>query len=252
MLISQFNTIALGRLLVLFVALFLSTDAFGTTLVVPSGFENTDGSSATSFPFREPMRHQTLYDAANFSGLVGPITLNQVRFRSDFDIGVAFSQLVEFQVNLSTSSTVPDNMDLTFANNVGGDDTVVYTRKTTTLSTANNASSNGVTKEFDIVVPFDTGFTYDPSAGNLLVDLRIFGTGSPGFALDQNGTFTDGASRVVGLGVNSAQGTNNYSEQGVVPFALVMQFEGTVVPEPSAGLLLIVVSLSSIIVRRRS
>jgi cell wall-associated NlpC family hydrolase len=74
------------------------------------------------------------------------------------------------QITLSTTSSGPNSLSSTFANNIGPDETLVYSGPLT-LST-NSTSSNGTTADFDITIPLQTPFFYDPSKGNLLFDLK--------------------------------------------------------------------------------
>jgi hypothetical protein len=67
-------------------------------------------------------------------------------------------------------------LSATFANNVGADDTVVFSGPLS-LSSAFTGPSAGP-KDFDIVITLQTPFLYDPSAGNLLLDVRNFSGGT--------------------------------------------------------------------------
>ena len=76
------------------------------------------------------------------------------------------------RINLSTTSQVPDGLSNTFAENVGADDTVVF-NGALPLSSAVTGPDGGP-KAFDIVITLQTPFWYDPTAGNLLLDVRNF------------------------------------------------------------------------------
>ena len=72
------------------------------------------------------------------------------------------------QINLSTTSKTADNLSLTFAENVGADDTVVL-----------DPTSYYFPANTDVIV-FNRPFKYQPPLGNLLVDIRIYdGSGDP-------------------------------------------------------------------------
>src|SRR5438093_6501897 len=87
------------------------------------------------------------------------------------------------------------------ANNVGGNDTVVF-QGPITLSSRFVGPSSGP-KEFDIIVPLSTPFTYDPRQGNLLVEFRNF-SGSAAANIDAGGALNDGASRAYGYSGNAS------------------------------------------------
>ena len=80
----------------------------------------------------------------------------------------------------------------TFANNVGADDTIVRSGALT-LSSADTPVAGG-TRAFDIVINLTTPFLYDPSLGNLLLDLRNFSGGAT-TQLDASTTPTDSVAR---------------------------------------------------------
>src|SRR5207249_8841041 len=86
------------------------------------------------------------------------------------------STLPDIQIDLSTTSAGDDGLSTTYANNVGADDTVVFTRGALTLSSAFTGPPDGP-KDFDIIITLTTPFLYNPALGNLLLDVRNFGGG---------------------------------------------------------------------------
>jgi Dockerin type I domain len=93
--------------------------------------------------------------------------INRIAFRGHGP-GVPFSGAVaQLQVNLSTTSKAPDGLSSTFAGNVGADDTQVFSGPFQTAITFNGDPGN-----FEVVVNFTTPFFYNPSKGNLLLDIR--------------------------------------------------------------------------------
>ena len=139
----------------------------------------------------------------------------------------------DIQINLSTTSATDDNLSLTFANNVGITDTIVFARGPLSLSSAFTGSANGP-KDFDIVITLTTPFFYDPSMGNLLMEVRNFGGGQTSF-FDATSSFAffDGVSRVTTSTIGNANSTvaDNRDSLG-----LVTGF--TIVPEPASAVLL--------------
>ena len=178
------------------------------SVVVPNSATNTEGSGENAFPFDigstgriDTMRYQQLYDASQFSNFSAGGFITQVIFRPDAFAGGAFSTtLPDIQINLSTTSVPDDGLSLTFANNIGPDETVVFSGPLPLSS----AFSGGIPKDFDIVINLTTPFFYDPSMGNLLLDVRNFGSGITTFfdaALEHH----DGTSRI---STNSKDGVN--------------------------------------------
>lgn len=175
------------------------------SVVVPNSAANTEGNGANAFPFdissagrpTNTMRYQQLYGAAQFSS-AGFIT--QILFRPDA-AGVAFNTVLsDMQINLSTTSVPDDGLSFLFANNIGSDETVVFSGPLP-LSSDN---TGGGPKDFDIVINLTAPFFYDPSAGNLLLDVRNFGAGLTTI-FDSTMQQHDGVSRVT---TNSRNGVN--------------------------------------------
>jgi hypothetical protein len=105
-------------------------------------------------------RSQEVFSASQFPGL-GPILITQIAYRPYPTTGMAFGPTTDHGVrfDLSTTSAAPGTLSSTFANNVGADDTVVFNGDWTR------------SKAFDITLTLATPFVYDPSKGNLLLDV---------------------------------------------------------------------------------
>jgi hypothetical protein len=108
------------------------TYAVVPTVVVPNSAANTEGNNNNSFPFNltdigfPNQRYQQLFDASQFA-TIGSGLITQIIFRPDADTGAAFSSMLsDIQINLSTSTAADDALSLTFADNVGTDDTIVF------------------------------------------------------------------------------------------------------------------------------
>lgn len=147
------------------------------TIVVPSEQGAVEGDLPNSFPFdldsfvaSGSQRYQQVYDASDFPG---PITIGAIWFRPDAGSGAAFSATISaIEVRLSTTSRTPTTLSATFADNVGADETVVYDGALP-LSSSFEGPAEGP-KLFDIQIPLETSFSYDPGDGNLLLDVRNF------------------------------------------------------------------------------
>jgi len=149
--------------------------AHAAVIVVPNALETTEGNTDNAFPFNvfgtSPQRYQQVFVAEEFASLTGPEFITQIAFRPDAINGSAFMATISnIQINLSTTSKAPDGLETTFANNVGSDDTVVFSGSLMLFS--NNTVLPGGTKAFDIAIDLTTPFLYDRGAGNLLLDVR--------------------------------------------------------------------------------
>lgn len=206
-------------------------------VVVPNADAAVEGNTNNGFPFNitafglTSQRYQQVFGAGDFGAIVGPHLITAITFRPDAGSGAAFSStLPSIQINLSTTSAAVDLLSTTFAANVGGNDTVVYSGALP-LSSSN---IGGPPRNFDITITLTTPFLFNPAAGNLLLDVRNFSAGST-TQFDADSTLGDATSRIFttsgGVGATVADG----SDSG----GLVTRFTFTVgVPEPSTFLLL--------------
>ncbi|HYV29204.1 MAG TPA: hypothetical protein VFA77_16845, partial [Candidatus Eisenbacteria bacterium] len=174
------------------------------TVVVPNYLATNDfafGSGTLNTSIRE----QEVYGATEFPS--GTLVIKELRFRPDATYGNAFTTTVShIQINLSTTSRNHDQLSANFADNVGANDTVVFDGPLTISSQFSGPASGP--KAFDIIIPLTTHFSYDRSAGNLLLDIRNF-SGSSASALSGAEAFGGGqdpASRVTGFDPNGASG----------------------------------------------
>jgi hypothetical protein len=149
------------------------------------------------------IRLQEVYGASLFPAQ--PIMIREIRLRPSAVYGRAFSATISnLQINLSTTARQPDGLSVSFADNVGANDTVVF-HGAIALSSAFVGPASGP-KAFDIVVPLTTPFLYDPAGGNLCVDWRNY-SGSTATFVDAGGSTTDHASRGFAIGANSTGAT---------------------------------------------
>jgi hypothetical protein len=143
---------------------------FGGPLVVPNDWANAFGDAGNLFPLfsPQPIRYQQVFDASQFSRLnPGGGLINRIAFRGHGP-GVPFTgTIAQLQVNLSTTSKTPDALSSTFAENIGPDDTQVFSGPLSAAVTFTGDPTN-----FEVVVNFTTPFFYDPAKGNLLLDIR--------------------------------------------------------------------------------
>ena len=146
------------------------TSIFGGQLVVPNEWSTAQGDAGNLLPLfsAQPIRYQQVFDASQFSRLnPGGGLINRIAFRGHGP-GVPFTATVaQLQVNLSTTSKTPDGLSSAFAENVGPDDTQVFSGPLSAAVTFTGDPTN-----FEVVVNFTTPFFYDPAKGNLLLDVR--------------------------------------------------------------------------------
>ena len=213
-------------------------DVIPNTLAAAEGNEKSEFLTGNGAP---AVHYQQVFAASQFSG---PGVITEIAFRPDAVIGQAFSTtLPNTRISLSTTSTMSDGLSATFANNIGPDETVVYSGNLA-LSSSDTAGPGG-TRAFDLLVSLTTPFAYNPSLGNLLFDFQR--DASPldpiGVSFDAHDQTGDSISRAYG---SRASSTANL---GVDSVGLVARF--TFVPEPVSLLLSALASLHLLSMRRR-
>lgn len=142
-------------------------------VVVPGTKENAAGIGNTR-PFSfAPARYQQLNFAAEFDEITGPSLITEVAFRAGPTADPFTHTVADLQVNLSTAAVSP--LSSAYETNVGSDDTLVYEG----ALAMNVVSPKGGLRPFEVVIPLTTPFLYDPSAGDLLLDLRLHDNPNP-------------------------------------------------------------------------
>jgi opacity protein-like surface antigen len=218
--------------LVAALAVLLVGPSLAQQVVIPNANANQAGPSNNAFPWNQgDMRYQQVYAADQFGGVSGLI-LN-FKYRVDEQWGYAFtSNPITSEIRFSTTQAGPNNLSDVFAQNIGPDETLVWSGPITLQSAGN-------WQVFDINVDVNDVYSYNPAAGNLLIDIKVFGSAvtcqfdSAGTGLGQGGTpWTD---RVWAIGVNSTTGSQAGDD------GMVTQF--TFIPEPASALALLALAL---------
>ena len=169
--------------------------------ILPARFatHEDNGSAGT---LRASIRIQEVYQASQIG--TSPMFLAGISFRPESK-SIPFTNVISsLRLVLSTTTNAPDGLSSVFASNTGPDSMVVYSGSIEIASKVTGPSTGPCA--FDIYIPFQRIFLYDPSKGNLLVDLSS--TGGDGVsAVDASDDVDDGASRVFSLsGPGSATG----------------------------------------------
>ncbi len=173
----------------------------------------TPATGGNSFPFGSSSgtRYQQVYDATGFPD---PLTITGLTFYNSLNPGTTTAART-YTIHLSTTPAAVDALSGTMNDNVGLDDALF----------AIYVGGEVVNGSFTIL---GAPFYYNPSAGNLLMDIFVTGSGTPGSGFDaRNGDAGGVFSRMHDFGT------------GYAGYGLVTGFEtGTVIPEPGTmGLL---------------
>jgi hypothetical protein len=223
------------------VAVFSATIAEADLVQVPdTPFTNAGESTSSPFSAGHPIFHQQIYSASAFphGG-----TIDKIKFRNDNRWGRIYGPTdIELQVAIAYTATTVANPIGWFALNIGDDFTVV-------LDGTITESYDGTEPEgsFDFVLDVANRFTYDPSKGNLLVQIIVLGPDDGFTRFDAAGPYEQDVTTTIQRHYDWAYPVGSIGQRNR-PFGLVTQFE--FVPEPSAFALFGIALLSLCASRR--
>jgi hypothetical protein len=151
------------------------------TVVVPNAYESQEAPGLFVFPFATsqvsnyPVRYQQVYGATEFPALGDVMTISELRFRIDYATGDRNPFEVEqVEVRLSTTAAAPDALGAgstaALDGNVGLDETLVYTGGLS-WNACGTQLCPPEPAPFDLAIVFSEPFVYDPTAGNLLLEV---------------------------------------------------------------------------------
>jgi hypothetical protein len=216
------RTLAVSLCLGFFVSA-TATASTNSVLVVPNVSRTLDDGGGSGL-LNTQMREQIVYHASQFP--VELIRITELRMRPSSAYGNAFTSTIpSLQINLSTTSAQPDQLNSVFAQNIGTNETLVFQGPLTVVSRFVGPASGP--KEHDIIIPLTTPFIYDPSRGNLLIDFRNF-AGSTASFVDIGQAAGDGSSRTYALSVNAT--TAEGADVGAEVFQLMYSLVGGIAP----------------------
>jgi len=224
--------------LLAFILLFALPDLAAADVIV--GLP-ADSNAGNCYPFGcgYTGEYQQVYTSSQFSV---PITITNLEFfNTQYNSGATAMPTGNWAISLSTTSADWNTLSSTFSSNIGANNTLVYD------GSLSQSWAFGDTLD----IPLTTSFYYDPSQGNLLMDVIATGTNSIGgltptgglIFFDANGTYT------FGTGLNTIMGRvfldlNSYTDPTSVTgpyvnsgYGLVTDFS-TPIPEPTTMLLL--------------
>jgi hypothetical protein len=184
-----------------------------------------DTNTGNSFPFGSAYsgEYQQVYTSSQFSG---PITITNLEFfNTQYNNSATAMNSGNWAISLSTTSADWNTLSSTYSSNIGSDNTPVFSGNLSQPWTFGNTLS----------IILGTSFTYDPSKGNLLMDVIATNTSEPGGVIyfDTNG-YNDG-----GFNGNSIMGRVYTTGNVNSGYGLVTEFStSSAVPEPATMLLL--------------
>ena len=132
----------------------------------------SDAGTGNCYPFgcAYSGEYQQVYTSSQFA--TGPVLITGLEFfNTQFDVGATGMNSGNWAISLSTASVDWNTIGTTYANNIGPDNTLVF----------NGDLSQPWSFGDTLTIGLTTPFTYDPSQGNLLMDVNVTG------ASDSNG-----------------------------------------------------------------
>ena len=237
------------------------SSTWAAVVVVPNADAANGGDAQGPAPFAfygsTGSHDQVIYPSSQFGGFNGPESISSIQFRpfpgssvSAFSAGT-FS-ISNVTISLSTTSVSEQGANVlsaTYASNEGADDAVVYSGPLTLTTTDTNVAG-GTTKIFDYSVVLQNPFIYNPSLGNLLLDVNIpagatvSGAGFGFVTFDEVNDVGDGVASIV-TGSGALGSTGIFSTAGPIT-----QFSFSAVPEPASAAALCV-GLGGVLLRRK-
>ena len=147
--------------------------------VLPQAFATKEATGVTNLPFGRsvPLRVQMAYGHALFSGAR---TILGMGFRPELGRAGA-AKVVDLQVHAGTLAGDVTAIRSQFAKNRGQDFVEVFKRRKLSLPAFQPGKS---LPTFQVQVPFDRGFTYDPKKGSLLFEVAVHGQPRGSYELD--------------------------------------------------------------------
>ncbi len=229
-------------------ACFLCTGSPAAATVVSLPFPyDAAADTLSAYPFATKqvgvtsMRLQQVYGASGFSVFgfdPDGEYITQLIFDLDSPGHDVSWRIPKIEINLSTTTRDVDSLSPVFADNVGGDSLTVYGPGSLSFVTAGS-----------LVIPLDKPFFYNPSRGNLLMDVSVFdGSGTPdlsNLALDARFAANDQVSQVYAIDVTAPTGT-------LSTVGLRTGFLGQPVPEATSALLFLFGSAALLALRSRN
>ena len=202
-----------------------------TSFIVPSEWASAEAPGNNIYPFSSTnnFRLQQVYLGSDM--LAGPYQITGIVMRPDASGNTFGGTIGDVDLYLSTTSKTPSDLSTTFASNLGADVQLVYTGALT-LDTAFSGPVAGP-KNFDLLIQFQTPFSFDPAAGNLLLEMRKFSPDVAAGIIDFVFATDDSVGRVLshsGSGGSANSATGSVDEGGMVTRFLV-------VPEPDGAAL---------------
>jgi hypothetical protein len=209
----------LSTLLICFALLLALPAMADVTVGLPA-----DPGTGNCFPYgcAYSGEYQQVYNNGQFGGLITITSLSF--FNTQVNFGATTTNTGNFAISLSTTAADWNTLSSNFASNLGGNNTLVFSGSIFQPWTFGDT----------LTITLSTPFTYDPGAGNLLMDVVVTGAGNGGGTIyfDTNGYNGGSFDGNTYLGRVYGGGSLSYG------YGLVTGFGTGSIPEPGTFLML--------------
>jgi PKD repeat protein len=153
--------------------------ASAQTITIPNGFASTEGNSSTAYPWNRNaavIHVQYCFDSSHFTSqsVNFPIVINRLKWRANSTTAASTGgTYATATVDMSTAAFDQAAITTTFATNHGPNRANVYTGPVAVLATPSIPTTTPLTPNIYYVDLTITPFLYDPTAGDLLIDVAI-------------------------------------------------------------------------------
>jgi hypothetical protein len=182
------------------------------SLVAPNGYAATQGNTNNAFPWNQAAtstHSQFIYDSTNFTlqGVNTPVLINRLRYRPAPGVTTwSGGSWPTVRIDLATCPTDFLAVSTTYASNLGPDVTTVHNGPVVV-----QAGSGTSPTAWHIDIALTTPFLYDPTGGDLTVDIQLTGTGWSGQSCQ-----ADHVSGVTALGTRLFNTTSATAPTGTI------------------------------------
>lgn len=192
----------------------------GIEEVLPANLASTEGDTSTGYPFGHTGGIRAMYAYGGAAARRdGPVHVRAVAFRQDGRLATTPGSTWDLALEVSTGRNAPAALDRTFDLNHGAD----RVRAFDGTVMAPGQPIGAFVRPFDIVVPFDEPFAWNPRSGPLLLDFRLRSrVAGPGAPADAATASAGEFARIVHLSDPNAA-VANFPASGSQPIGLVAE-----------------------------
>ncbi len=221
-----------------FAGSLVAVDADASTLVVPNANAATEANGADNF-LANGFGQQQLFvlDKAQFGALVAGDQISALALRPEVNLcggnpcGSFSVTLHDVTIKLATTSmAATDTSDNTFADFLTTNVQTVFAGDVAVSSSYTGPA--GGPKDFDILFPFQTAYSYAPASGNLVVYISI--NSADGIPVDVDGATSSGVSSRI-FAVTASSTTGIHDETGVAVVQFTIAAAGSATPTSTAA-----------------